>query len=143
MERTDRVIRSQRTRLSPAVAAAALVLTVSACSSGATDCEEAFTAASLSVSGVVSAEWDCSEQFGGGWQRGDVVIEATTQDEAAEVVDALLRAYAASPDIEDAWATPQKYVSEDGSVIASAGDAGFHAVPNVGEVREHYGITPG
>jgi hypothetical protein len=34
-------------------------------------------------------------------------------------------------------------VTEDGSIIVSAGDVGFTAVPNVDEVREHYGITPG
>lgn len=90
----------------PVVVAA--VLPVSACSSGKAErCEAAFKAVATSVEGVASAEWDCSFQFGGGWQRGDVVVEATTEDEAVAVVDELLR------------------------------------VPNVGEVREHYGITPG
>ncbi|MER5185592.1 hypothetical protein ABT009_46315 [Streptomyces sp. NPDC002896] len=131
-------------RLLPAVVAAALMLSVSACSSGsAAKCEEAFTAATMSVPGVASAEWDCNDSFGGGWQRADIVIEATTEDEAITVVDAVLRAYAASPDLEDGWGTPQEYVTEDGSIIVSAGDVEFPAVPNVGEVREHYGITPG
>ncbi|MBB4904563.1 hypothetical protein [Actinophytocola algeriensis] len=125
----------------PVVVAA--VLPVSACSSSAARCEEAFTAVTTSVSGVASAEFDCSDQFGGGWQRGHVVVEASTEDEAIAVVDAILRAYAASPDLEDRWATPQKYLNEDGSIIVSAGDVGFPAVPNVDEVREHYGITPG
>jgi hypothetical protein len=128
--------------LLPVVVAA--VLPVSACSSGRAErCEAAFKAVATSVEGVASAEWDCSFQFGGGWQRGDVVVEATTEDEAVAVVDELLRAFAASPDIEDGWSTPQKYTTEDPSIIVSAGDAGFPAVPNVGEVREHYGITPG
>lgn len=127
----------------PTIVTAAFVLSVSACSSGAADCEEAFTAATTSVPGVASAEWDCSDNFGGGWQRAEVVVEATTEDEAVAVVDAVLRSIAASPDLEDGWATPQEYVSEDGSIIVSAGDVGFAAVPNVGEVREHYGITPG
>ncbi|MFG2022920.1 hypothetical protein [Streptomyces sp. NPDC048825] len=130
-------------RLLPAVVAAALMLSVSACSSGAAKCEEAFPAAAMSVPGVVSAEWDCSEQFGGGWQRADVVIEATTEDEAIAVMDAVLQAIAASPDLEDRWATPQEYVTEDGSIIVGANDVGFNGPPNVGEVREHYGITPG
>lgn len=129
--------------LLPAVVAAVLMLSISACSSSAAKCEEAFTAAATSVPGVASAKWDCSEQFGGGWQRADVVIEATTEDEAIAVVDAALRAFAASPDLEDGWSTPQEYVTEDGSIIVSAGDVGFAAVPNVGEVREHYGITSG
>ncbi|MFC9248654.1 hypothetical protein ACFT7S_32900 [Streptomyces sp. NPDC057136] len=131
-------------RLLPAVVVAALVLPVSACSSGsAAKCEEAFTAAAMSVAGVASAEWECSDSFGGGWQRADVVIEATTEDEAIAVMDATLRALAASPDLEDGWGTPQEYVTEDGSIIVGANDLGFNGPPNVGEVREHYGITPG
>src|SRR3990170_7266667 len=136
-------MRRERMRLSSAVVAAALVLSVSACSSSAARCEEEFTAVTTSITGVASATFVCSDQFGGGWQRGDVVVEATTEDEAIAVIDELLRAFAASPDLEDGWATPQKYTTEDPSIIVSAGDVGFPAVPNVGEVREHYDITPG
>jgi hypothetical protein len=122
----------------------AAVLPVSACSSGkAETCEEAFTAAASSVEGVASAEWDCNFQFGGGWQRADVVIEATTEDEAVAVMEELLRAFAASSDLEDGWGTPQEYATEDRSIIVSANVLGFNGVPNVGEVREHFGITPG
>jgi hypothetical protein len=128
----------------PAVVAAALVLSVSACSSGrATTCEEAFTAAAMSVPGVTSAEWDCNFGFGGGWVRADVVVEATTEHEAITVMDAALQAIAASPDLEDDWSTPQEYVNQDGSIIVGANDLGFNGPPNVGEVRKHYGITPG
>jgi hypothetical protein len=34
-------------------------------------------------------------------------------------------------------------VTQDGSIIVSAGDVGFNGPPDVGEVRERYGITPG
>lgn len=120
------------------------VLPVSACSSGrAEECEAAFKAVATSVDGVASAEWDCSDQFGGGWQRGDVVIEATTEDEAIAVMDALLQAFAASPDLEDGWATPQEYGTEDRSIRVGPNHLGFNGPPNVGEVREHYDITPG
>jgi hypothetical protein len=130
--------------LSAVTLAATLVLPVTACSSGdAARCEEAFTAVATSVPGVASAEWDCNDGFGGGWVRGDVVVEASTEDEAVAVVDAVLQAFAASPDLEDSWSTPHEYKSEDGSIVVSAGDVGFPAVPNVGEVRERYGITPG
>ncbi|MET7365932.1 hypothetical protein ABZS61_08875 [Streptomyces sp. NPDC005566] len=135
------MIRIAHMRL-PAAMATVLVLPVSACTSSAAECEEAFTEVTMSVPGTASAKWDCSNNFGGGWQRADVVIEASTEEEAISVVDAALRAYAASPELEDRWGTPQKYVTEDGSIIVSAGDVGFPAVPNVGEVREHYGITP-
>jgi hypothetical protein len=122
----------------------AAVLPVSACSPGKAEaCEEAFTAAASSVEGVASAEWDCNFQFGGGWIRSDIVLDATTEDEAVAVMEELLRAFAASPDLEDSWGTPQKYATEDKSITISAGNLGFPAVPNVGEVREHYGITPG
>jgi hypothetical protein len=58
-------------------------------------------------------------------------------------MDAILRAYAASPDIEDRWGTPHEYVNQDGSIIVVANDLGFNGSPNVREVREHYGMTPG
>jgi len=97
-----------------------------------------------SVPGVASAEWDCDFGFGGGWVRGDVVLDVTTEDEAITVIEAVLRAFAESPDLEDSWSTPQKYTTEDPSIVFSAKDVGFAAgVPNVGEVRERYGITPG
>lgn len=131
-------------RLWPVVAAFA-VLGVSACSSDkASRCEEAFTSAATSVDGVATAEWDCDFRFGGGWVRGDVVLDVATEEEAAAVVAALLRAFAAAPDIEDGWSTPQEYATADRSIVASSRDAGFRGgVPNVGEVRAHYGITPG
>ncbi len=107
------------------------------------DCEDAFRQTALSVDGVVSAEFDCSDTFGGGWQRGEVVIRASSRDEAARVVDALLRAFAAEPRLEARWSTPQEYRNEDGSIVVGAGVAGFPAVPKIREVRAHYGITPG
>lgn len=80
---------------------------------------------------------------GGGWVRSDIVLKATTEDEAVAVMEDLLRAFAASPDLEDGWGTPLEYTTEDPSIIVGANDLGFNGAPNVGEVREHYGITPG
>ena len=132
--------RAQRWLLPVVVAA---VLPVAACSSdSAEECETAFKAVATSVDGVASAEWDCSDQFGGGWERGDVVIEATTEDEAVAVMEDLLRAFAASPDLVDRWSTPQEYGTEDRSIIVSPNDVGFNGPPTVRQVREHYGITP-
>jgi hypothetical protein len=135
----------RRARLGSAVAAL-LLLGVSACSSPEKEerCETAFTSVTMSVDGVASAEWDCNFQFGGGWVRSDVVLEPATEEEAIAVVEAVLRAMAASPDLEDGWSTPHKYTVEDSSIIVSAGDVGFtRGVPDVGEVREEWGITPG
>lgn len=129
----------------PAVLAG-LVLFGSACSPGgksASDCEEAFVAAATSVPGVASAKWNCSNSFGGGWQRSDVVVRAGTEAEAVKVMEAMLKAFAKSPDILDRWSTPQEYKNEDGSIVVGANDAGFNGAPTVREVREHYGITPG
>jgi hypothetical protein len=138
-------MRRQRTRSLPAVAlAAAVLLSVSACGPDeATRCEEAFTAAATSVAGVSSAEWDCDFSFGGGSIRADVVVEAATKDEAVAVMDEVLQAFAAAPDLEDGWSTPQDYWNEDHTIGVGANELGFNGAPNVGEVREHYDITPG
>ncbi|TWD79855.1 hypothetical protein FB561_0921 [Kribbella amoyensis] len=126
------------------VVASVLVLSVPACSPGrVSKCENAYKAATTSVDGVASAEFECSFQFGGGWQRAKVVFEPTTEAKAIVMVDKILRAMAASPDLEDSWGTPQEYATADRSVLVSAGDVGFKAgVPNVGEVRQRFGITP-
>ncbi|THV29053.1 hypothetical protein [Glycomyces paridis] len=123
--------------------AAALPLMLSACGTDlAAQCEDAFAAAAGTVEGVVSAEWDCSEQFGGGWQRAEVVVEAATEEEAVAIMEDLLRAFAAEPDLLDRWSTPQEYANEDGTIVVGTGELGFPGVPDLGEVREHYGITP-
>jgi hypothetical protein len=131
------------TRALVAAAAAATALSVSSCSGGREAvCEDAFAEAALSVEGVAAAEWDCSFQFGGGWVRGTVVVEGDTEAEAVTVMEAVLLAFAASPDLEDGWSTPQEYENEDRSIVVGAGELGFSAVPNVAEVREHFGVAP-
>ncbi len=126
-----------------AVVASALVLSATACSPGkASRCEEAFIAAATSVDGVTSAEWDCNFNFGGGWIRSHVVIEADTEAEAVAVMEAVLRSMAASPDLESGWSTPQEYVNQDGTIKVGANALVFNGAPKVGEVRARYGITP-
>jgi hypothetical protein len=106
------------------------------------DCEDVFERTALAVDGVVSAEFECSDKFGGGWQRGRVVLRALTRDEAVRVMDALLRAFAAEPRLDPDWSTPQEYWNEDRSVGVSPNDAGFNGPPKVRELREHYGVNP-
>ncbi|GAB2882257.1 hypothetical protein GCM10022245_16800 [Streptomyces mayteni] len=53
----------------------------------------------LAVDGVVSAEFDRGDVFGGGWQRGAVVLRASSRGEVVRVVDALSRAFTAVPDV--------------------------------------------
>ncbi|TWD82055.1 hypothetical protein FB561_3181 [Kribbella amoyensis] len=136
----------KRIRHAATMVAAVLLLpfTLAGCSGKAADCEKAFPAAALSVDGVVSASWDCSFQFGGGWQRGDVVLEASTKAEAMRVMENVLKAYAASPDLKDEWHTPEKYTVQNSSieVWANSLDA-FNGAPQIRDIRAHYGITPG
>ena len=101
------------------------------------DAEDAFAEAALAVDGVVSAEFDCSDKFGGGWQRGNVVIRASSREEADRVVAALLRAFAAEPRLEPRWSTPQQYRNEDGSIVVGA--VGFSGAPTIRELRARYG----
>lgn len=102
------------------------------------DCEDSFAETARAVDGVVSAEFDCSDMFGGGWQRGDVVLSARTREEAIRTVDALLRAFAADQRLEPRWSTPQQYRNEDGSVVVGARALGFNGAPTIREAREHY-----
>jgi hypothetical protein len=79
--------------------------------------------------------------FGGGWQRGTVVLRASSRDEAIRITDALLRSFAAEPRLEPRWATPQQYRNEDGSVVVGARAAGVPGGPGprIRELRDHYG----
>jgi hypothetical protein len=88
------------------------------------DCEDVFTETALAVDWVVSAEFDCSDMFGGGWQRGKVVLRTSSRAEAVQIVDALLRAFAAEPRLDPRWATPQKYRNEDGSIVSARATSG-------------------
>ncbi|WBQ04749.1 hypothetical protein [Kribbella sp. CA-293567] len=135
---------SKRVRQGATMVVALLLLPFAvACSSKASQCEKAFAAVANSVDGVASAHWDCSEQFGGGWQRGTVVLDVDTKAEAENVMETLLRAFAASPDLLDRWSTPQKYTTQDPAIVVAAGSLGFNGTPRVGEVRARFGITPG
>jgi hypothetical protein len=104
------------------------------------DCEDMFTQTALAVDGVVSAEFDCSDMFGGGWQRGKVILRASSRHEAIHIMDTLLRAFAADPRLEPQWATPQQYQNQDGSIIVAARAAGVPGGPGprIRELRDHY-----
>jgi hypothetical protein len=57
--------------------------------------------------------------------RGKVVLRTSSRAEAVQIVDALLRAFAAEPRLEPRWATPQEYRNEDGSIVVGALAAPF------------------
>ena len=125
-----------------AVVASALVLSAKACSPGkASRCEEAFIAAATSVDGVTSAEWDCNFNFGGGWIRCHVVIEAADRGRGRRGGRGGTAVDGRITDLESGWSTPQEYVNQDGTIKVGANALVFNGAPKVGEVRARYGIT--
>ncbi|MBK8460842.1 MAG: hypothetical protein IPL43_12210 [Micropruina sp.] len=105
-------------------------------------CERVLVDTAQGVPGVLSAEADCSLQFGGGWQRQRVRLAAATQEEAYPIVELVLRAFAANGGIQDSWRTPQVFELTTGETVKSLESMGFNGTPQVREVRSHYGIQP-
>lgn len=105
-------------------------------------CERALTEAAGQVPGVLSAEAECNLQFGGGWQRQTVRLDAGTPEEAYPIVEQILRALAGEPAVESGWSTPQIYELTTGDTLQSLEQLGFNGPPSVGEVRARYGIEP-
>jgi len=124
-----------------------LVLPLAACGTGAgaeRDCEQTWEALSESVDGVTAADFECRRSFGDSRQSGTVTVRASTRDEAVALLEDVLRAYAASPDVDDASVLFLDVVTEDGSVTVGPGvlGLGYNGTPAMDEVREHYGIQP-
>lgn len=123
---------------------AAAVLAVAACGGDdARTCEEALTTAAMSVDGVVEAEFTCTRSFGNPSQKGSVTIEGTTETAVVAVMEDVLRAFAASADLGDASVVYTQFTSEDGTISVAEPLAGFNGTPSIGDLREHYDITPG
>ncbi|WP_083259754.1 hypothetical protein [Cellulosimicrobium cellulans] len=119
--------------------------TLVGCGTGAgaeRDCEQMWESLSESVDGVTAADFECRRSFGDSGQKGKVTVAATTQDEAVAMMEATLRAYAASPDVDDASVLNLVVATEDDSVTVGPGLLGFNGAPAMYEVREHYGIQP-
>ena len=124
--------------------ATVVVGTLAACGGGAArSCEEALTAAATSVDGVVSAEFTCERSFGNPSQKGSVTIAGTTETAVAAVMEDVLRAFAASSELGDASVVYTQFTNEDGTISVIERMAGFNGTPSIGDLREHYGITPG
>lgn len=109
---------------------------------GSRDCEAILTRTIAAVDGVLDVQVECSTQFGGGWQRQRVQLDAATQGQAHPIVEQVLRALAAEPAVEASWSTPQVYLLTDDSALSSLAALGFNGAPSVGQVRQHYGIEP-
>ncbi|MBE1875563.1 hypothetical protein [Myceligenerans pegani] len=135
------------TRSAPRLAAVSalglLVAGLAGCAPGTERCTELYSTVIGAVDGVTSVEIDCSEQFGGGWQRVDVQLATDDPDDARAIGEAVLQAIAAEPEMDPQWATPQDYYLEDGTeATIGLRELGFNGIPTVREVREHYGIEP-
>jgi ABC-type phosphate transport system substrate-binding protein len=121
-----------------------VVITLAACGGGSVrKCEEALTSAATSVEGVVGAEFTCKRSFGNPSQTGSVTIAGSTEAEVAAVMEEVLQAFAASPDLSDASVVYVDFANEDGSITVIEKLAGFNGTPSIRDIREHYGITPG
>ncbi|MFE3458266.1 hypothetical protein ACFXKD_12025 [Nocardiopsis aegyptia] len=101
------------------------------------------TAAAVSVEGVATAEFTCEVSFGYSTQKGSVTISGTTESEVTAVMEDVLRAFAASADLDDSMTLYVDYENEDGTATAHPSRIGFNGNPRVSQIREHYGITPG
>ncbi|MEV0953879.1 hypothetical protein [Promicromonospora sp. NPDC050249] len=122
-----------------------VVITLAACGGGgsARKCEEALTSAATSVEGVVGAEFTCKRSFGNPSQTGSVTIAGTTEAQVTAVMEGVLQAFAASPDLDDASVVYVDFANEDGSITVIEQAVGFNGTPSIRDIREHYGITPG
>lgn len=120
-----------------------VVVTLAACSGGSVRrCEEALTAAATSVQGVVAAEFTCTRSFGNPGQSGSVTIAGTTEAQVTAVMEGVLQAFAASPDLDEASVVYVDFANEDGSITVIEQAVGFNGTPSIRDIREHYGITP-
>lgn len=121
-----------------------VVITLAACGGGGAvrKCEEALTSAATSVEGVVEAEFTCKRSFGNPSQTGSVTIAGTTEAEVTAVMEGVLQAFAASPDLDDASVVYVDFANEDGSITVIEQAVGFNGTPSIRDIREHYGITP-
>ncbi len=125
-----------------ALAGGGIALAAPLLGGGSDRCEAVLSRTIGAVEGVTQVAVECSNQFGGGWQRQQVQLAASSPAEAYPIVERVLKALAAEPEVEAAWSTPQVYRLTDGATLSSLADLGFNGSPSVGQVRDHYGIEP-
>jgi hypothetical protein len=58
-------------------------------------------------------------------------------------MEGVLQAFAASADLGDASVVYVRFANEDGTISVHEGLTGCNGTPSIGDLREHYGITPG
>ncbi|GAB2482246.1 hypothetical protein [Nocardiopsis aegyptia] len=137
-------MRGHWTLLTSAGLAIAVVSALTGCTGGSErECEEALTAAAVSVEGVAAVEFTCEMSLTHSSQKGSVTISGTTEPEVTAVMEEVLRAFAASADLDDSLTLYVDYENEDGTATAHPSRVGFNGNPRVSQIREHYGITPG
>jgi hypothetical protein len=125
-----------------AVAGGGIAMAIPLLGGGARDCEAILDRTIAAVEGVLDVHVECSNQFGGGWQRQQVRLNAATPSDAYPIVEQVLRALAAEASADGSWSTPQVYRLTDDSTLSSLAELGFNGSPSIAVVREHYGIVP-
>ncbi|MGI5191872.1 hypothetical protein ACQEVI_27275 [Promicromonospora sp. CA-289599] len=119
-------------------------LTLSSCSSPSIfgeDCPEVLASAALTVTEVVSAEFECGGTINDQGVDGTIVLDVENQEEANGVIEKIYRALAANPDVVDTIPNI-RFVPEQGDGSFRDTDLGFNGSPSIGDMREKYGITP-
>ncbi|WP_199042726.1 hypothetical protein [Glycomyces salinus] len=132
---------SRTVRLTVLAGLATLTTGLTGCGGDEENCAELYTDTIEAVEGVESVEVDCSLQLSGVWQRVDVYTTTNDENEAAEIGYDVLQAIAEEPGFDPQWSTPRSYFLEDGTkVTIGLRDLGFNGIPDVDEVREHFGV---
>lgn len=99
------------------------------------------------VAGVASASVDCRRNPSGSWEVWEVTIDADDEGEAAETIEAFLRALAEDPDVPGEFRAPESFYGVDGTfydaptVIPALAPEKI-TVFTVGFVRDRWGIEP-
>ncbi|WP_277211444.1 hypothetical protein [Isoptericola croceus] len=121
---------------------ALLLPLLAGCGAAEASCEKTYEELTLSVPGVITADVTCVRRFGDERQGGTVTVEASTEKEAIAIMEDVLRAYAASPDLQHAEVPRFSFWSEDSTIGVGPDDLDFNGRASLRNIREHYGIEP-
>ncbi|WP_277211442.1 hypothetical protein [Isoptericola croceus] len=122
---------------------ALLLPLLAGCGAAEASCEKTYEELTLSVPGVITADVTCVRRFGDEREGGTVTVDASTKQGVVAVMEDVLRAYAASPDLKHAESPYMYFTNKDGSIGTAPTDLGFNGTPSLRNIREHYGIEPG
>jgi starvation-inducible outer membrane lipoprotein len=102
-------------------------------------CKETYESLVLSVENVENVYFGCNREYHYYTEGGLIEVGDVTRAEALEILDAILKEFARSPDLEDVERPGILLKGSNGSVEVRPGDLGFSEDPNIRELRTHYG----